>query len=410
MAEEFKKFHLELDDPVVVALQPSNEERVWGRWQFPALQYTKHGQILASFAYGKDDVSYSGYNLYMISEDKGKTWHSQKGEGADKAPNKNAIQPPKYTKMSNGKCFAGFVSKGAYKADYIEAYTHIYYDGERKCFLADDIAEEVDQKVFAREYDPVTGKTETFECNIIWPNMPLTVYNDNVVYPITMIFALSNEAGIHVIDGDLYFLLYWPGLDCEEKDRARLSEKAGPHHAYIFKSSDCGRTWELYSQLLADKLPPEIKGDYEGYSEPHMAKMPDGSWIMLIRTGCNRSSLIAKSFDNCKTWTKPKEFDTIGVLPQLLTLGCGVTLSSYGRPELRVRATSDPSGEKWEDPITIELHGKDMIFWNISCFYTQLLPLDDSSALLIYSDFHYPDADGNKVKAILTRRIRVIME
>ena len=36
-------------------------------------------------------------------------------------------------------------------------------------------------------------------------------------------------------------------------------------------------------------------------TQPHMAKMPDGSWIMLIRTGCNRSSLIAKSFDNCKT-------------------------------------------------------------------------------------------------------------
>ena len=190
MAAEFKKFHLELDDPVVVALQPSNEERVWGRWQFPALQYTKDGQILASFAYGKDDVSYSGYKLYMISEDKGKTWHSQKGEGADKAPNKNAIQPPKYTKMSNGKCFAGFVSKGAYKADYIEAYTHIYYDGERKCFLADDIAEGADMYIVkpALAYlDVVEAASQRFD-------LPIAVYNVSGEY--AMVKAAAEKGWI----------------------------------------------------------------------------------------------------------------------------------------------------------------------------------------------------------------------
>jgi hypothetical protein len=128
---------------------------------------------------------------------------------------------------------------------------------------------------------------------------------------------------------------------------------------------------------------------------------------MLIRTGSNHTSLIARSVDDCKTWTKPIPFDTIGVLPQILPLPCGVTLASYGRPEMRIRATADSTGQQWEDPITVEISSKGQ--WE-SCYYTKLLPLDDSSALFVYSDFQYPDADGNRVKAIVARKVHIVSE
>jgi len=397
MQNELKKFHLELEEPVAIAVQPANEEKIWGRWQFPGLKRTTAGHILASFDYGTDSLQYEGILHYMVSEDQGKTWRE-----------KQKSDTPVYTKMSNGKCFAGFVIKGCYPTEYLDAYTPICIDkNNREFYLAEDIAEDTDKKVYAMEYDPETGRTETFACTVHWPNMPLVVYPGKQVYPATMMFALCNEAGIHVIDGDMYYLMYFAGFDSEEKDRERLAEKAGPHHVYIFKSSDCGRTWELHSQLLADREQFEHDAIYEGYSEPHMARMPDGSWVMLIRTGANLTSLITRSVDNCKTWSTPTAFDTIGVLPEILPLPCGVTLASYGRPEMRIRATSDPAGLQWEDPITVELSLPKP--W-ISCYYTNLLPIDDCTALMIYSDFEYPDADGNRVKAIMTRRIHVVME
>ena len=86
-----------------------------------------------------------------------------------------------------------------------------------------------------------------------------------------------------------------------------------------------------------------------------MSQLPDGSISILLRTGGNNPSYIARSTDGCKTWTKPKIFDSNGVLPQILTLKNGITLASYGRPILKVRATSDPSGIDWEEPIVLPL-------------------------------------------------------
>ena len=113
--------------------------------------------------------------------------------------------------------------------------------------------------------------------------------------------------------------------------------------------------------------------------------------------------------DGCRSWSKPRRFDDIGVFPQLLSLPCGVTLASYGRPSLKIRATSDPCGMEWEDPTEIPLSAPaETDKWSKSCFYTGLLSLNDTEALLIYSDFRFPNAEGIGVKSILCRRISVI--
>ena len=97
-------------------------------------------------------------------------------------------------------------------------------------------------------------------------------------------------------------------------------------------------------------------------------------------------------------------FDDCGVLPRMLTLGNGVTLASYGRPGLYVRATADPSGLAWEQRVMVvepvEKRGD-------TCSYSALLALDERTALLAYSDFNYPDAQGQKCKSILVRTVTV---
>ena len=113
--------------------------------------------------------------------------------------------------------------------------------------------------------------------------------------------------------------------------------------------------------------------------------MRDGSVVMLMRTGEDQPCYMVRSTDNCQTWSKPQKFDEVGVFPQIISLGCGVTLASYGRPGMFLRSTSDPSGLTWKDSIEIEMSGKlkeGTNRWN-SCYYTYFLPLDDHTVLWV---------------------------
>ena len=80
-------------------------------------------------------------------------------------------------------------------------------------------------------------------------------------------------------------------------------------------------------------------------------------------------------------------------------------LATYGRPIIYLKATDDPSGKEWAEHIEIGLSPSSH---DRSCCYTRLLPIDDHSALLIYSDFNYPDKiSGEPKKSVLVRKITV---
>ena len=71
---------------------------------------------------------------------------------------------------------------------------------------------------------------------------------------------------------------------------------------------------------------------------------------------------------------------------------------------MRLRATDDPTGQVWSDPVEITLTSG----MNTSCYYTDLLQIDDDTILWAYSDFQYPNEDGVAVKTILTRTITIV--
>jgi len=393
-------FRLEIGEPVVVA-QAEPGDQVWGHFQFPRLSYTKAGAIYAEWDYSTDTIAYDGILLSAVSEDGGRIWRT-----------KQDTDCLRYPVMKNGKYFGGFVQKGAYPTDYLDKYAPAYEWGENKRFFAEDIAETQDTSVFAREICPDTGEETVFPCTVRWPNRPLNVYSGKRVYPSTMMFALSNSCGLMELDGEMYFVMYMHGFDSEAESReAAIHCCADLYGIYVFRSADCGRTWEYLSEILADERMVHPSSPCEGPCEPMMRRMPDGSVVMLMRTGCNHPSYIARSTDKCRTWSKPQRFDDIGVFPQILPLTCGVTLASYGRPRLKIRATSDPAGMHWEAPVELPLSNPtETDFWKRSCFYTGLLALSDREALLIYSDFHYPNRDGIGVKSILVRKITVVGE
>lgn len=398
-------FHLEFGEPIVLE-QGLPGDRIWGHYNFPSLTRYLNGMIRVGWAYGRDSIYYEGGDVnpngknYTVSIDSGKTWT-------------DALSPigcSDKNLMPNGKYFTGLFSKaGSRQVDYLDDYTPAYTWGSGyRMFFAEDIGKNDDTTVYGREYDPETGKTTTFEVTVNWPYMPLVQWPKNYVYPVGQMFSLSGGSTI-TVDGELYTAIYFYGFDSTASSREdAIKDWSKYYSTYILKSSDYGRTWDLLAQLPTDE---NITGfsTGEGLCEPEMTVTPDGTFVLLMRTGNKNPLYISYSRDKGDTWTIPEKFDDFGVLPQIITLDCGVTLTSYGRPFLRVRATSDPSGIEWEDPIAMgmsALPGTDP--FQTSCFYTALLELDGNTALMAYTDFNYPNEDGEPVKTVLVRTITVV--
>jgi len=181
------------------------------------------------------------------------------------------------------------------------------------------------------------------------------------------------------------------------------------YHIMILRSTDAGHSRDPYSEIpyQGDSKADPNRPKQEGFSEPDVAFLPDGSAFCLMRTtsGLGPAPVYStRSADGGKTWSKPVVFDKIGVWPRLLALKCGVTLASYGRPGLFLRATEDPSGQEWQSRIAIVKPGQ---LHHDTCSYSTLMAVDESTALLVYSVFRHKTVVGTTRRAIRVRRVTV---
>ncbi len=183
-----------------------------------------------------------------------------------------------------------------------------------------------------------------------------------------------------------------------------------PHYQLFFIiSEDHGKTFKYRSTIPYCPDPsadPEFYADRDGFTESTITFLPNGNVMCLMRTTDQRGigpMYCCISSDRGYTWPKPEKFSSLGVRPRMLTLGCGVVLASYGRPGVVLRTTADREGIEWNDEITIVGH-------EYTCGYTALVPLSDTEALMVYSDFIYPDANGVERKTVLASRIEITME
>lgn len=389
------EFDLVYGDPVPL-IHGAVGDTAWGHYQFPTLYYNLDGNIVSAWGYSGDNIYYEAAPETIvtnkISEDGGKTWRLAEDD-RELVSAKNL--------MPNGNYFTGFITKGAHYVDYLDEYTPAVTWGDYKMFYHEDLPITEDTVVMAQEYDPETGKTNTFYVTVNWKYAPVVQFPGKLVYPFQQIFALNNRA-VQTINGVMYMSLYFYGFDSTAMTKEEAVHKySHKYSVYVLKSEDSGRTWDFVSQVLTTDA---AKGLAEGLCEPEFTIMPDGSTIMLMRTGSNNPSYMVRSSTGMQSWTNVITFDSIGVLPQLVTLDCGVTIATYGRPYMRVRATSDPKGIRWQEAETFKLTGGN----GTSCYYTDLLPLDETTALWIYSDFQYPNEKGEQVKSVITRTITVV--
>lgn len=417
-----KKWNVIVGEPkLVVDSGYSYEELGWGPYQFPLLLRTVDGGIYASWEMHHDEII---NNVTLpgahdaVSYDDGETWV---------VPAPQGTLPISNVALQDGFYLSGIGGRGCFAVDWLAKYPDKRCEGVPSylnngypgaLYTMEGISE-FPTDVTVRKINPATGECRSVQGNVIWKNGPMDVLEDGekrYVTPFSKLFGLQNGAVVKKGDA-LFICIYGRGVDCKTGKAQKYSHLFS---CFVFRSDDDGLTWHFLSQVaMNDRAYETARRGYlgrtqgvpvEGFCEPMMTVLPNGNFAMLMRTGHKMPSYITYSADDCKTWSEPAWFDRMGVMPKLLTLGCGATVAAYGRPGLYIRVAADPAAAEWEQPIQIAL-SRDPETGNCnSCSYARLLPLDDRSFLLVYSDFYHPNGQGKSTKVLQARRVTLVSE
>ena len=444
---------IKMEKPVCVYQGDVMEKLHWGFVQFPWLYNTADGNILLSI-HCEDDAPFAieDNKLYFKTSDGGKSWSVADADDVKKmgyrAPNGDILfpktYPPKSVKgMNQPKWFGNFriptddllpkKSDDKKSLPYPAAISTNVFGSFDYLYYVDTLPDDICPKGFrfsrlkAGESEP-----QDFEAKVDWKHRFVRIYDPQVVYDSwkgeekeLIVASPGLYSGPRIKLGPdgktLWCAEYREGVDPET---AAYSGKGG---CFIFNSTDNGESWKCVSYI---KYEGDAEKDHfaymrDGFSEPSIEFMGDGTMLCLLRT-CGvfggtpewGPTYLARSSDGGKSWSRPEYFKDRGALPQLLRLECGTTLAVITRPGSFVYASND-EGYTWDDGLEImpdcdrSVLGNERLerpnFWQYagSCCNCTILPIAKNKALLAYSDFYYPDANGVKRKSILTVEITV---
>lgn len=385
---------IELGEPVTVAVAPP-DVRGWGPYQFPGLERLPDGTIQVSFHVEADSATaYGKPAARAVSADEGRTWKLLPREAAGDGTAASWQSPP--LKLPTGDAIwalqqrpldaTGLKLPAQPVGRFFNYQDFAYYR------VADLPAECADGWYLMRL--PAAGREPRKErAAVRLPGEVRCVTERVMPRPWLQTLFLAPDGSIWAVQYD-----------------NRLVDGGFKTHwwAMILRSTDGGRSFDLWSEIPYE---PDAAADPQaaargGFTEPTVCFMADGAAICLLRTTDDKGPgplYIARSIDQGKTWSRPAVFDDLGVWPQMLRLNNGVTLAAYGRPGLYVRGTADPAGLRWGQRVTVVPPGK---ISTDTCSYTAFLPLGDDRALLAYSEFNLPDAEGRPRKAMRVREVR----
>ena len=158
------------------------------------------------------------------------------------------------------------------------------------------------------------------------------------------------------------------------------------YRSWLLRSEDGGLNWHYHSTIAAQ---PEM-GD-EGFSEPNIACLADGSLIALLRNGGGDEAPLwmCRSWDDGRTWSYPVLTNTpTGNFPQILQMPNGVLACSYGRPGNRVSFDLSGSGLAWSHTLVAA-----------NCFgnnHIEIAVTGHDSLYCVYADDEF-DVHGNRI-------------
>lgn len=392
---------LKISEPHIVAMGPDSRTAGWGSYQFPSILQTREGYLVCSFSNAPDSTaSYNIPHRRCVSKDGGVTWEET---AYDAYNDQNGVLLPNGERIR----FAGLSCIPENEVKLPKPLGTEFRDGST-CYRVSDF-DDPRIKLTWKLYRYAPDGTETLEeTTLHWKNAFIRTRSGVLVPPGPQGRLRIDKNGVlwqpHCTGG---------GVDPE-------SGGFVPYHCmYLFSSEDLGHTWELreFTPYTPDIRKHPLAFYLEGWNENDVGFAPDGTMIRLCRLDGrwpprNTPMHVTYSSDG-NHWTELEPFDDHGVWPCLLNLDCGVTLASYGRPGVQIRATDDPSGRKWDDPIDIihvdvvpETDRMNMVP-RATCGYTNMIALDDHTAALVHTDFRILDKNGIPRKTVLYRTVTV---
>jgi hypothetical protein len=387
---------IELSEPATVAMAPPRIHG-WGPYQFPGLARLPDGRIQVSFHVEADSAAAYGLPpARAISADEGKSWSLLPREEAKNSTAMSWGSPPLClpngdlltAKQLRSRPVTGLKLPEKPRAAFPTYGVTVAY------YRVADLSDEYHAGWLLSRLRAGQKKPKDEQALVRLPGETRWAQGGFLAFPWFQEMFLAPDGAMWAVNYDRRI------VDGKVQDKIC---------AMILRSSDGGHTFDLWSEIpySPDSAADPKAAKREGFTEPAVAFMPDGSVLCLLRTtdGNGVGPLYwARSTDNGKTWTHPAVFDDLGVWPQMLTLSSGVTLAVYGRPGLYVRATADPAGLQWERRVVVVPPGG---LGTDTCSYAALLPLSQDTALLAYSNFKLPNAGGILCKGIQVRKVTV---
>lgn len=437
---------LSLTGEKTVVTGKTYEDSFWGYMQFPMLYQMADGNIGLSIHIA-DDAPHElvqDSKIFYVSQDKGESWRKAGPEDIGKMgtrlPNGDMLRAyPIGTRPLSGykekpfrlgnyhipsdRFLFGRNDKEDELPDPIALHTDAF--GSRNCvYYLDTLPRKVAEKRF-RFMRLRQGETvpEEMYASVEWNYRTVETYSPSVIYDPENTDLLLNDPGLFncrrvkvAPDSSLWIAHY---------SHCGADPYTGVYHGkdcvYFFRSTDNGESWKLVSWI---PYVPDPKNPYaymnDGFSEPSIEFIGNNTMLCLLRT-CSvfqgapewGPSYLCRSDDGGLTWSEPTYFADRGALPHLLKLENGILLAVITRPGIYVYASAD-GGKTWVDRMEI-MTDKDRSglmnhaparpnFWQWagSCCNTSVQAVDRDKALLAYSDFYIPDADGVKRKGIKT--------
>jgi hypothetical protein len=158
----------------------------------------------------------------------------------------------------------------------------------------------------------------------------------------------------------------------------------------VYRSTDAGESFSYYSTIAQNPNPRDmLERQFEGFDEPVMKRLADGTLICVMRTGSYLPLFQAFSYNNGATWTTPEAIGSPGVFPDLVLSHSNVLVLSSGRPDVYLMAKR--SGGHWGQKTFVYRSTYDAGFVSDqrvnerSCCYTSLVETEPDSLVMVMS-------------------------
>lgn len=382
---EKNAMRIAIGPPVVVSMAPPGERR-WGFWNFPYLFRMPDGALALTHHIDHDsEEAYGRRAPFYLSGDDGHTWR----EARPPCP-ELGLHPTFMMHLDGGECFTS-VNRGTIPVAALGTAKPVgslwsYCDNALYDLGA---MPESERYIPLVRWRPESG-TWAAEKGVLDVPQALVWGRNGVV---STLFIESKP--ILARDGAI--------IVADFRTPVRLPDGSTPARrgTILLESTDRGHSWRLRSMVATSRTTM--------YAEPFLAYAPNGDLLCTLRSTCSEKDeplYLVRSTDDGRTWSAPERIAEVGVFPNILTLECGVSVISFGRPGFWLMFADDGAGRQWRARRTLvapDPHSN----CAATCGYSSMVALDARRLLVAHTIFRHPDADGLPRKAVVVRHVSI---